>query len=88
MPQSQTTLDCGFAKGRPCLDGQADQPPLEPRRCLHYSVGMTITDEMTEAILALPDRVWEPAYDAGGQVRPGAWVAELTGLLDLAAGRR
>ncbi len=25
----------------------------------------------------------EPAYDAGGQVRPGAWVAELTGLLDL-----
>jgi hypothetical protein len=35
------------------------------------------------AILTLPDRVWEPAYDAGGRVRPGAWVAELTGLLDL-----
>jgi hypothetical protein len=27
---------------------------------------------MHQAILALPDRVWEPAYDAGGQVRPGA----------------
>jgi DDE family transposase len=54
-----------------------------PGRRLHYSVGMTITEEMQEAILALPDRVWEPAYDAGGQVRPGAWVAELTGLLDL-----
>jgi hypothetical protein len=54
-----------------------------PGRRLHYSVGMTITEDMAEAILRLPDRVWEPAYDAGGQVRPGAWVAELTGLLNL-----
>ncbi len=54
-----------------------------PGRRLHYSVGMTITEDMHQAILAIPDRVWEPAYDAGGQVRPGAWVAELTGLLDL-----
>jgi hypothetical protein len=38
---------------------------------------------MQDAILALPDRIWEPAYNAGGQVRRGAWVAELTGLLDL-----
>ena len=44
---------------------------------------MTITEEMQDAILQLPDRVWELAYDAGGQVRRGAWVAELTGLLDL-----
>jgi hypothetical protein len=55
-----------------------------PSRRLHYSVGMTLTEDMQEAILTLPERVWEPAYDAGGQVRPGAWVAELTGLLDLA----
>jgi hypothetical protein len=55
-----------------------------PSRRLHYSVGMTITEDMQDAILALPDRIWEPAYDAGGQVRPGAWVAELTGLLDMA----
>jgi hypothetical protein len=54
-----------------------------PGRRLHYSVGMAITEEMQQAILTLPHRVWEPAYDAGGQVRPGAWVAELTGLLDL-----
>jgi hypothetical protein len=52
-------------------------------RRLHYSVGMTITGQMRQAIGQLPDRIWEPAYDAGGQVRPGAWVAELTGLLDL-----
>jgi Transposase DDE domain group 1 len=56
-----------------------------PSRRLHYSVGMTITEDMHQAILALPDRVWEAAYDAGGEVRPGAWVAELTGLLDLSS---
>ena len=55
-----------------------------PSRRLHYSVGMTITEDMQEAIRTLPERVWEPAYDTGRQVRPGAWVAELTGLLDLA----
>jgi hypothetical protein len=54
-----------------------------PGRRLHYSIGMTITEDMHQAILTIPDRVWEPAYDARGQVRPGAWVAELTGLLDL-----
>ena len=54
-----------------------------PGRRLHYSVGMTITADIQDAILRLPGRVWEPASDAGGQVRPGAWVAEITGLLDL-----
>jgi hypothetical protein len=54
-----------------------------PSRRLHYSVGMTITEDMAEAVLAVPERIWEPAYDADGQARPGAWVAELTGLLDL-----
>jgi Transposase DDE domain group 1 len=54
-----------------------------PGRRLHYSAGMTITGDIAEAILTLPERVWEPAYDAGGEVRPGAWVAELTGLADL-----
>jgi Transposase DDE domain group 1 len=55
-----------------------------PGRRLAYSVGFTITEDVQQAILTLPDRVWEPAYDAGGQVRPGAWVAEITGMLDLA----
>ena len=55
-----------------------------PSRRLRYSVGMTITEDMQEAILAVPERVWEPAYDAAGQVRPGAWVAEITGLLEMA----
>jgi hypothetical protein len=56
----------------------------KPGRRLAYSVGFTITEDVQQAVLTLPGRVWEPAYDAGGQVRPGAWVAEITGMLDLA----
>jgi hypothetical protein len=54
-----------------------------PGRRLAYSVGFTITDDIAEAILAIPARAWTPAYDTGGQARDGAWVAELTGLLTL-----
>ena len=56
-----------------------------PGRRLAYSVGFTITDDMQDAILKIPARAWTPAYDGDGQVRDGAWVAELTGLLDLAS---
>ena len=56
-----------------------------PGRRLAYSAGFTITDDIAAAILAIPGRVWEPAYDADGQVRPGAWVAEITGMLDLSS---
>ena len=52
-------------------------------RRLHYSVGMTITEEIQAAILKAPDDGWTPAYDGDGQVRKGAWVADVTGLLDL-----
>jgi hypothetical protein len=57
----------------------------KPGRRLAYSVGFTITDEIRDAILAIPGRAWTPAYDAGGQVRPGAWVAEITSMLDLSS---
>ncbi|WP_188197719.1 IS1380 family transposase [Nonomuraea sp. SYSU D8015] len=54
-----------------------------PGRWLKYSIGFTITDDIAAAIGKLPATAWTPAYDAERQVRPGAWVAELTGLLDL-----
>ena len=57
----------------------------KPGRRLAYSVGFTITGDVAAAILAVPKKAWTPAYDADGQVRPGAWVAEITGMLDLAA---
>jgi Transposase DDE domain group 1 len=56
----------------------------KPGRRLAYSVGFTITGDVQDAILKIPARAWTPAYDAGSQVRPGAWVAEITGMLDLA----
>ena len=54
-------------------------------RPLHYSIGMTVTEDMQEAILKIPAESWTPAYDGGGQVRDGAWVADITGLLDLSS---
>ena len=56
----------------------------KPRR-LHYSAGITITEDMQEAILNVPADAWTPAYDGDGQVRDGAWVADITGMLDLSA---
>lgn len=56
------------------------------RRRLAYSVGFTLPGDLAaiQAKLAeVPPEAWTPAYDADGQVRPGAWVAELTGLFDL-----
>jgi hypothetical protein len=56
-----------------------------PGRRLAYSVGFPITEEIAEAILKVPAHAWTPAYDTEGQVRPGAWAAEITGMLDLSA---
>ena len=42
-----------------------------------------MTDTHAEAIDMVPEQAWTPAYDPDGQVRDGAWVAEITGLLDL-----
>jgi hypothetical protein len=54
-------------------------------RRLHYSVGMTITDDMRAAILKVPAGAWTPAYNGDGEIRDGAWVADITGLLDLSS---
>jgi hypothetical protein len=53
-------------------------------RWLSYSVGMTITEQVHAAVTRIPKRVWTPAYNADGEVREGAWLAEITGMLDLA----
>ena len=52
-------------------------------RRLAYSVGMTITEPVAEAIGKVPAEAWTSAYDGDGQVRDGAWVADITGLLAL-----
>ena len=54
-------------------------------RRLSYSVGFGLTETMVAALELVPDQAWTPAYDSDGQVRDGAWVTELTGLLDLSS---
>jgi hypothetical protein len=50
---------------------------------LSYSVGFGLPDHTPDLLQQIPESVWTPAYDAHDQVRDGAWVAELTGLLNL-----
>ncbi|WP_406116321.1 IS1380 family transposase [Streptomyces sp. NBC_01014] len=48
-------------------------------RWLSYSVGMTITDAIHQAVLNVPAAAWTPAVEPKGEIRDGAWVAELAG---------
>jgi hypothetical protein len=53
------------------------------QRRLQYSVGFGLTETTAAAVDLIPDTAWTPAYDTDGHVRDGAWVAELTGLINL-----
>ena len=56
------------------------------RRRLSYSVGFSLPGDLAsiqQTLAAIPEVAWEPAYDADGQPRPGAFVAEVTDLFDL-----
>jgi hypothetical protein len=48
-------------------------------RWLSYSVGMTITKQIHQAVLRVPASAWTPAVEPGGQIRDGARVAKLAG---------
>jgi hypothetical protein len=52
---------------------------------IRFSVGYAVDETVREAILGLPESAWTQAIDAEGEVREGAWVAELTDRLDLEA---
>ena len=52
---------------------------------IRFSVGYELSETVREAILDLPETAWVQAIDADGTERDGAWVAELTGPLDLSA---
>src|SRR6185437_10083910 len=38
---------------------------------------------IVDLLAELPAAAWQPAYNAGGEPRPGAWVIEATGLMSL-----
>jgi hypothetical protein len=54
-------------------------------RRLSYSVGFTLPVNTPDLLAKIPDSAWTSAYDARDQVRDGAWVAELTGLMELSS---
>jgi hypothetical protein len=54
-------------------------------RRVQYSVGIgaSAVPGIEDAVRAVSASAWTPAYDREGTPREGAWVAEITGLLDL-----
>ena len=54
-------------------------------RNIDVSVGMAIDGRVREALLLVQEEDWVQAVETDGQVRAGAWVAELTDLIDLSS---
>jgi hypothetical protein len=50
---------------------------------LSYSVEFGLPTDFAERLAKIPAPVWTPAYNSDGEIREGAWVAEVTGLLNL-----
>ena len=48
-----------------------------------YSLGFSLPVDFETTLKKIPKAAWTQAYDADGQVRDGAFVAEVTDLLDL-----
>lgn len=54
------------------------------RECrIRFSLGYAINASVREQILALAEDAWTPAANQDGQPRDGAWVAELTDMVNL-----
>jgi hypothetical protein len=51
-----------------------------------YSIGFDVTAPVREAICTVPARTWAAAISPDGEVRRGAHVADISGLLHLADG--
>ncbi len=68
------------------IGGQTHQFTSDCREAnILFSVGYELTGTVRAAILDLPESVWVQAINADGADRDGAWVAELTGRIDLSA---
>jgi hypothetical protein len=52
---------------------------------IEYSIGHAIDANVREALLLFQEEDWDAAVEEDGSVRDGAWVAELTGLMDLSS---
>jgi hypothetical protein len=52
---------------------------------IQFSLGYAINQTVREQILSLKEEAWRPAVNRDGDPREGAWVTELTGLIDLSS---
>jgi hypothetical protein len=51
---------------------------------IRFLMGYDLTETVRTAILGLPEAAWCRAVRQDGEPREGAWVAEITGALELA----
>jgi len=54
-------------------------------RSFSYSVGFPIHGAVADVLPLVPNDGWTKAYDSDGVERDGAWVADITGMLDLSS---
>jgi len=50
-----------------------------------FSIGFPVNAQVRGALMLVQEEDWVPAIELSGHRRPGAWVTELTGLLDLSS---
>ncbi|MGH9045653.1 MAG: IS1380 family transposase [Acidimicrobiales bacterium] len=54
-------------------------------RHVGYSLGFPIGETVRDAIKTVPEAAWSPAVEPDDNIRDGAWVTEITALVDLSA---
>ncbi len=54
-------------------------------RGVRFSIGLPVDQRVRNALLLAQEEDWEPAVETDGTARPGAWVTELTELIELEA---
>ena len=54
-------------------------------RGVWFSFGFPVTTRIQDIVDQIPERAWAAAIDTDGGIRDGAWVVEVTGMLDLTA---
>ncbi len=52
-------------------------------RGVWFSFGFPVDTRIQQIVDQVPDHCWKPAIESDGEIRDGAWVAEVTGMLDL-----
>jgi Transposase DDE domain group 1 len=54
-------------------------------RGVWFSFGFPVDTRIQAIVDQVPKHCWEPAIESDGGIRDGAWVVEVTGMLDVAA---